>query len=49
MNQQIATLQQQAQQETTLLTQQFSQAQATIEQLSTVSSFLNSFFNQTSG
>ena len=49
LNQQIATLQQQAQQETALLTQQFGQAQATIQQLTTVSSFLNSFFNQTSG
>jgi len=49
LNQQIATLQQQAQQETALLTKQFGQAQATIQQLTTVSSFLNSFFNQTSG
>jgi flagellar hook-associated protein 2 len=49
MNQQIAALQQQAQQETALLTQQFSRAQATLEQLSTVSNFLNTFFNQTSG
>jgi flagellar hook-associated protein 2 len=49
LNQQIATLQQQAQKETALLTQQFGQAQATIQQLTTVSSFLNSYFNQTSG
>jgi len=49
LNQQIATLQKQAQQQTALLTQQFGQAQATIQQLTTVSSFLNSFFNQTSG
>ena len=49
LNQQIATLQQQAQQETALLTKQFGQAQATIQQLTTVSSFLNSYFNQTSG
>ena len=49
LNQQITTLQQQAQQETALLTKQFGQAQATIQQLTTVSSFLNSYFNQTSG
>ena len=49
LNEQIATLQKQAQQQTALLTQQFGQAQATIQQLTTVSSFLNSFFNQTSG
>ena len=49
LNQQITTLQQQAQQETALLTRQFGQAQATIQQLTTVSSFLNSYFNQTSG
>ena len=49
MNQQITILQQQAQQETQLLTQAFSNAQSTISQLSTVSNFLNAFFNQGSG
>jgi flagellar capping protein FliD len=49
LNQQIITLQQHAQQETALLTQQFSRAQATLQQLSTVSNFLNTYFNQTSG
>jgi flagellar hook-associated protein 2 len=49
MNQQIAALQQRAQQETALLTQQFAQAQATLQQLTTVSNFLNTYFQPTSG
>lgn len=46
MNQQIAALQQEAQQETLLLTQQYGTAQATLNQLSTVSNFLSTYFNQ---
>ncbi|HJU19444.1 MAG TPA: flagellar filament capping protein FliD [Stellaceae bacterium] len=46
LNQQIAALQQQAQQQTLILTQQFAAAQATLSQLSTVSNFLSSYFNQ---
>jgi flagellar hook-associated protein 2 len=49
MNAQIAALQQQAQQETLALTQQFSVAQATLSQLQTVSNFLTTYFNQASG
>ncbi len=49
MNTQVNQLLANAQQETQLLTQQFSQAQATLSQLNTVSSFLATFFNQTSG
>lgn len=49
MNQQIAALQQQAQQETQALTQQYSVAQATLSQLTTVSNFLTTYFNQPSG
>ena len=49
LNKQITLLQQQAQQETQLLTQQFSDAQSTISQLTTVSNFLSAFFNQSSG
>jgi flagellar hook-associated protein 2 len=49
MNQQIATLQKQAQQETLALTQQYSVAQATLSQLETVSNFLTTYFNQSSG
>jgi flagellar hook-associated protein 2 len=49
MNQQIAILQQQAQQETLALTQQYSNAEATLSQLQTVSDFLTTYFNQTSG
>ena len=49
MNKQIATLQQQAAQETQLLTNQFDAAQATLNQLTNVSSFLSAYFNQTSG
>jgi flagellar hook-associated protein 2 len=49
MNQQMATLAQEAQTETQQLTQQFSAAQATISQLTTVSDFLSTYFNMTSG
>jgi flagellar hook-associated protein 2 len=49
MNQQMATLAQQAQAETQELTQEFSAAQATISQLTTVSSFLSTYFDMTSG
>jgi flagellar hook-associated protein 2 len=49
MNRQMATLAQQAQVETQELTQEFSAAQATISQLTTVSSFLSTYFNMTSG
>ena len=46
LNQQITQLQQQAQQETATLTQQYSNAEATLSQLQTVSNFLSSYFNQ---
>lgn len=49
MNQQITTLQQEATQQTKELTDQFSAAQATMSQLQTVSGFLSTFFNQSSG
>ena len=49
MNKQITALQQEATQETQLLTAQFSAAQATLSQLTTVSNFLSSYFNQPSG
>lgn len=49
MNQQMATLAQEAQTETQQLTQQFSAAQATISQLTTVSNFLTTYFDATSG
>jgi flagellar hook-associated protein 2 len=49
MNKQVNVLLAQAKQETQILTQQFSQAQATLSQLNTVSSFLTTYFNQTSG
>jgi flagellar hook-associated protein 2 len=49
LNQQISQLQQQAQKETATLTQQFSNAQATLSQLTTVSDFLTTYFNQGSG
>lgn len=49
MNQQMATLAQEAQAQTQQLTQEFSAAQATISQLTTVSSFLSTYFNMTSG
>jgi len=54
MNQRIAALQQQAQQETLTLTltltltQQYGVAQATLSQLGTVSNFLSTYFNQPS-
>jgi flagellar hook-associated protein 2 len=48
-NKQIAALQQEAQQETLALTQQYGVAQGTLSQLTTVSDFLNSYFKQTSG
>jgi flagellar hook-associated protein 2 len=46
---QIAALQKEATQQTQLLTAQFSAAQATLSQLTTVSNFLNAYFNQPSG
>jgi flagellar hook-associated protein 2 len=49
MNQQMATLAQEAQTETQELTQEFASAQATISQLTSVSSFLSTYFNLTSG
>jgi len=49
MNQQITALQNEATQQTNLLTAQFTAAQQTLNQLSTVSSFLSSYFNQSSG
>ncbi|HVC53891.1 MAG TPA: flagellar filament capping protein FliD [Stellaceae bacterium] len=49
MNKQIQQILAQAQAETQMLTQQFSQAQATLGQLSTVSQFLTTYFNQSSG
>lgn len=49
MNRQIAALQQEAQQETLTLTQQYGAAQATLSQLTTVSNFLSTYFNQASG
>jgi flagellar hook-associated protein 2 len=49
MNQRIAALEQEATQQTQALTQQYTQAQATLSQLETVSSFLTTYFNQTSG
>ena len=49
MNQQIAALQAQAQQETLALTNQFGAAQATLSQLETVGNFLTTYFNETSG
>jgi flagellar hook-associated protein 2 len=48
-NKQIAALQQEAQQETLALTQQYGVAQATLSQLTTVSDFLSTYFKQTSG
>ena len=48
MNQRIAALQQEAQQETLTLTQQYGVAQATLSQLETVSNFLSTYFNQPS-
>jgi flagellar hook-associated protein 2 len=49
MNKQIAILQQQAQAETLALTQQYSNAEATLSQLQTVADFLTTYFNQASG
>jgi flagellar hook-associated protein 2 len=49
MNKQIKTLEAEATQETKELTQQYSNAQSTMDQLTTVSSFLSTYFNQTSG
>jgi flagellar hook-associated protein 2 len=49
LNQRIAALQHEAQQETLALTQQFGLAEATLSQLTTVSNFLSTYFKQTSG
>lgn len=49
MDKQIIALQKQAAQETQLLTNQFSAAEATLNQLTNVSSFLTTFFDATSG
>jgi flagellar hook-associated protein 2 len=49
MNSQMATFAQEAKQQTQQLTQEFSAAQATISQLTTVSSFLSTYFNMASG
>jgi flagellar hook-associated protein 2 len=49
LNAQITALQKEATQETQRLTAQFSAAQATLSQLTTVSSFLSTYFNQPSG
>jgi len=49
MNKQMSTLAAEAQQQTQQLTQQFAQAQTTISQLTTVSNFLSTYFNMTSG
>jgi flagellar hook-associated protein 2 len=49
MNTQIAALEKEANQETQQLTDQFDTAEATLNQLQTTSSFLNSYFNQSSG
>ena len=49
LNQQITSLQNEAKQQTQDLTAQFDAAQATLEQLTTTSSFLTTYFNQTSG
>jgi flagellar capping protein FliD len=48
MQQQVSLLQQQAQKQTLALTQQFGAAQATLSQLSTVSNFLSTYFDQLS-
>ena len=49
MNTQITALQKEATQETQELTTQFDNAESTLNQLTTVSSFLSTYFNQTSG
>jgi flagellar hook-associated protein 2 len=45
LNKQIAALQQEAQQQTSALTQEYSNAQATLSQLSTVSDFLSTYYS----
>jgi flagellar hook-associated protein 2 len=49
MNTQITSLQKEATQETQELTTQFDNAESTLNQLTTVSSFLSTYFNQSSG
>ncbi|HXC26327.1 MAG TPA: flagellar filament capping protein FliD [Stellaceae bacterium] len=49
MNTQITALQKEATQETQELTNQFDAAESTLNQLTTVSNFLSTYFNQTSG
>jgi len=49
MNQRVAALQQQAQQQTLRLSQQFSNMEASTQQFSTVSNFLDSYFAAQSG
>ncbi len=49
MNTQITALQKEATQETQELTNQFTAAESTLNQLTTVSNFLSTYFNQTSG
>jgi len=49
MNTQITALQKEATQETQELINQFDAAEATLNQLTTVSSFLTTYFNETSG
>lgn len=49
MNAQVTALQKEAQQETQSLTQQYDNAESTLAQLSSVSDFLSTYFNQTSG
>jgi flagellar hook-associated protein 2 len=49
MNTQITALQKEATQETQELTNQFDAAESTLNQLTTVSDFLSTYFNQTSG
>jgi flagellar hook-associated protein 2 len=49
MNTQITSLQSEATQETQELTTQYDNAEATLNQLTTVSDFLSTYFNQTSG
>jgi flagellar hook-associated protein 2 len=49
LNKQIVVLQQEATQQTKELTAQFATAQATLQQLTSVSNFLSTYFNQASG
>ena len=49
MNTQITALQKEATQETQELTKQFDAAEATLNQLTSVSSFLTAYFKETSG